>query len=131
MFPEKLSTKIGCLLIEYVHEIILDSTFHKEPEIFIIPTGTNDLEKSNLDDIQEKLIDLCDIIRNKFKRCRIILSLLLPRNDIHGQKVKNCNELIKNAFHVVDNLELLDSQTYLRQVIKPYMIESICTNKLD
>ena len=110
MFPEKSSTKIGCPLIEHANEIILDSTFQKEPEIFIIHTGTNDLERSNPDDIQEKLIDLCDIIRNKFKRCRIILSLLLPRNDIHGQKVKNCNELIKNAFHRVDNLELLDNQ---------------------
>ena len=110
MFPEKSSTKIGCPLIEHVNETILDSTLHKEPEIFIIHTGTNDLERSNPDDIQEKLIDLCDIIRNKFKRCRIVLSLLLPRNDIHGQKVKKCNELIKNAFHRADNLELLDNQ---------------------
>ena len=94
MFPEKSSTKTGCLLIEHAHEIILDSTFHKEPESFIIHTGTNDLERSNPDDVQEKLVDLCDIIRKKFKRCRIILSLLLPRNDIHGQKVKNCKELI-------------------------------------
>ena len=86
MFPEKSSTKIGCPLIEQAIEIILDSTFHKEPESFIIHTGTNDLERSNPDDIQEKLIDLCDIIKNKFRRCRIILSSLLPRNDIHGQK---------------------------------------------
>ena len=35
---------------------------------------------------------------------------MLPRNDINGQKVKNCNELIINAFHRVDNLELLDNQ---------------------
>ena len=109
MLPEKSSTKIGCPLIEHANEIILDSIFHKEPEIFIIHTGTNDLERSCPDGIQEKLIDLCDIIRNKFRRCGIILSLLLPRNDIHGQKVKNCSELIKNAFHRVDNLELLDN----------------------
>ena len=114
MFPEKTSTKIGCPLIERANEIILDSTFHKEPEIFIIHTGTNDLERSNPDDIQEKLIDLYDIIRNKLKNSRIISSLLLPRNDIHGQKVKYCDELIKNAFHRVDNLELLDNKTYLR-----------------
>ena len=111
MFPEKSSTEIGCPLIEHANEIILDSTFHKEPEIFIIHTGTNDLERSSPDDIQEKLINLCDIIRNKFRRCRIILSLLSPRNDIHGQNIKNCNELIKNAFHRVDNLELLDNQS--------------------
>ena len=60
--------------------------------------------------ILQKLIDLCDIIRNKFRKCRIVLSLLLPQNDIHGQKVKNCNELIKNNFHIIDNLELLDNQ---------------------
>ena len=83
MLPEKSSTKIGRPSIEHANETILDSTLHKEPEIFIIHTGTNDLERSNPDDIQEKLIDLYDIIRNNFRKCRIILTLLLPRNDIH------------------------------------------------
>ena len=85
MFPENSSTKIGCPLIEHANEIILDTTFHKKLEILIIHTGTNNLERSNPDDIQEKLINLGDIIRNKFIRCGIILSLLLPRNDIHGK----------------------------------------------
>ena len=83
MFPEKSSTKVGCPLIELANEVILDTTFHKEPKIFIIHTGTNDLERLSPDDIQEKLSNLCDIIRNKFTRCGIILSLLLQRNDIH------------------------------------------------
>ena len=85
MLPQKSSTKIGCPLIEHANEIILDTTFHKELEILIIHTGTNNLERSNPDDVQEKLINFCDIVRNKFIRCRIILSLLLPRNDIHGK----------------------------------------------
>ena len=48
MFPEKSSTKIGCPLIELANETILDTTFHKEPKIFIIHTGTNDLERLTL-----------------------------------------------------------------------------------
>ena len=51
MFPEKSLTKIGCSLIEHANEIILDSTFNKEPEIFIIHAGPIDLERSNPDDI--------------------------------------------------------------------------------
>ena len=63
MFPEKSSIKIGCPLIELANEITLNTTFHKEPKIFIIHRGTNDLERLSPDDIQEKLINLCDIIR--------------------------------------------------------------------
>ena len=37
------------------------------------------------------------------------------------EKVKHCNELIKNAFHSVDNLDLLDNQNIFRQAIKPYI----------
>ena len=39
MVPKKSSTKIECPLVEHANEIILDSTFHKEPEISLSIQG--------------------------------------------------------------------------------------------
>ena len=111
-------------LIEQANEAILDKKFISNPKAFIIHTGTNDLEKEDPVSVSDRLIDLCNIIREKFVDSIIIRSLLLPHSDYHSKKVMECNNIIKRHLSVVKIIVLLDHNNlfslgvwYLRRAI--------------
>ena len=108
IFPKFSATKVGCPIIKQANEAILDQKFISNPKAFIIHAGTIDLEKEDPASVADRLIDLCNIIREKFADSGIIQSLLLPRSDYHSKKVMECNNIIKRHSSVAKNLELLD-----------------------
>ena len=131
IFPKFSATKIGYPLIEQANESILDKKFISNPKAFIIHTRTNDLEKEDPASVADRLIDLCNIIREKFADSRIILSLLLPRSDYHSKKVMECNNIIKRHSSVVKTLNFWTTIISSHWETRFYGIENIYIRNVE
>ena len=87
-----------CKRIQSATKVITGSTLEKDTEVIICHTGTNDSDSLDTLDVVDSLIDLNEIITQKFPNTRLLVSSLLPREDSLQNEVKLCNQRPAKAF---------------------------------
>ena len=90
--PDTKNSYIRCPTLSKAKTIIQNTTF-TSPRTFIIHCGTNDLEstKSN-EQVVNQTMEVITEVKKKFPETRILISSLLPRNDILDERSNIINK---------------------------------------
>ena len=100
-------SKRRCPAVESAINTIMNLNFISEPETVICHTGTNDLDSKNPLEVEDEIIDMIEIIRQKLPNTKILISELLPRGHYLKQDAMKLNTLIYRHINMMQNVEFL------------------------
>ena len=108
MFSSKHEVKyIRAPLIEHARSY-LQNDVRTPPQVIILHTGTNDLERSNSpEELISNILILITEASTKFPSSKIFFSTLLPRNDIPTPIITSINVQLINSCARLPNVQLI------------------------
>ena len=108
MFSSKHEVKyIRAPLIEHARSY-LQNDVRTPPQLIILHTGTNDLERTNSpEELISNILILITEASTKFPSSKIFLSTLLPRNDIPTPIITSVNDQLINSCSRLPNVQLI------------------------
>ena len=86
--------KFYCGSLYTLKEKIINAKQINSVKYVLINVGVNDLDTQDAEEVYEKMEDVVNIIREKYKDCKIIISEITPRTDDRDNEVIKCNTLI-------------------------------------
>ena len=101
-FHKNFGTKVVPLRGKGIIEVCeyLDQVIFKRgnPKNIIIHTGSNDINKLTIDEMENRFEELIEFVKNKFGASKIIISMVIDRfgNDEFKQKVQSFNTVLKD-----------------------------------
>ena len=108
MFSSKHEVKyIRAPLIEHARSY-LKNDVRTPPQLIILHTGTNDLERTNSpEELISNILILITEASTKFPSSKIFFSTLLPRNDIPTPIITSINDQLVNSCSRLPNVQLI------------------------
>lgn len=116
--PNQEVTYHRCPTITTGHEIINNLPSDPAPQMILIHTGTNDLERINSADLlASKINDMITATAKKFPSSKILYSTLLPRQDVPFDEIRKINSSIGKLCSRIANVHLIDHSNLSQQNI--------------
>lgn len=108
MFPSKQEVKyVRAPLIEHARNY-LQNEIRTPPQMILLHTGTNDLERANsLEELVSNILIMITKASTKFPSSKILFSTLLPHNDIPTLIITSINDQVIKSCSKLPNVQLI------------------------
>lgn len=115
--PGRTTSYSRCHTIKQGIEIIESSHFDS-PQIILLHTGTNDLERTiSANQLTSEITDLIKTTAEKYPSSKILYSSLLPRRDVTNDEISKINTSIEKRCSRLPNVHLIDHANLMQQVV--------------
>ena len=113
--PDRNTSYFRCHTIKQGTEII-DSSQFDSPQIILLHTGTNDLEKtSSVNQLTVEITELIKTTAKKYPTSKVLYSTLLPRRDVSNDEISKINTQIEKRCSHLANVHLIDHTNLMQQ----------------
>ena len=106
--PDRKTAYFRCPTLKWGYEII-DTPPVDSPEIILIHTGTNDLERTDSPDhLASNISNFITATSKKYSSTKVLFSTLLPQWDVLNEEISKINSFIKQKCSRFANVHLID-----------------------
>ena len=113
-------SKFFCPTLSHIGDLFTNITIIKQPKVIFIHCGTNDIELDGFtqDKFEDMYVNLLDKIRICCPTSKIIISSLLPREEVFfKQVVSNINDFLRGCCTVDTSLQFMFSNNIYRHML--------------
>ena len=104
--PDTKTSYLRCATLSQTKSNIEKTTF-SSPKTFMLHCGTNDLEKTQSNEIINQTMEIVENIEKSYPQSRIILSTLLPWGNDLDKRVATINKELENTLSSKKNVKIV------------------------